>query len=48
MSRRASRFIKCSILQRDSALNRALCYVANDSEDAVRALPWPEREAQLL
>jgi hypothetical protein len=32
----------------ENFLNRALCYVSGDSEDAVRALPWPEREAQLL
>jgi hypothetical protein len=32
----------------DNFLNRALCYVSGQSEDAVRALPWQEREAQLL
>jgi hypothetical protein len=32
----------------ENFLNRALCYVSGDNEDAVRALPWPEREAQLL
>ncbi len=32
----------------ENFLIRALCYVGGESEDAVRALPWPEREAQLL
>jgi hypothetical protein len=32
----------------ENFLNRALCYVSGDSEDAVRALPLPEREALLL
>src|SRR6266849_1393640 len=32
----------------ENVLFRALCYVGGESEDAVRALPWPEREAQLL
>ncbi|MGO8868561.1 MAG: DUF4062 domain-containing protein [Alphaproteobacteria bacterium] len=32
----------------ENFLNRALCYVSGDSEEAVRALPWHEREAQLL
>jgi tetratricopeptide (TPR) repeat protein len=32
----------------ENFLNRALCYVSGQSEDAVRALPWAEREAQLL
>src|SRR5439155_3092068 len=32
----------------ENFLNRALCYVSGESEDAVRALPWQEREAQLL
>jgi tetratricopeptide (TPR) repeat protein len=27
---------------------RALCYVSGESEEMVRALPWPEREARLL
>jgi tetratricopeptide (TPR) repeat protein len=27
---------------------RALCHVSGESEEAVRALPWPEREARLL
>src|SRR5262249_18284330 len=25
-----------------------LCYMGGEAEDAVRALPWPEREARLL
>ncbi len=32
----------------ENFLIRALCYVSGDSEDVVRALPWPEREARLL
>jgi tetratricopeptide (TPR) repeat protein len=32
----------------ENFLIRALCYVANETEDTVRALPWPEREARLL
>jgi len=32
----------------ENFLIRALCYVGDESEEAVRALPWPEREAQLL
>ncbi len=32
----------------DNFLNRALCYVSRQSEEVVRALPWQEREAQLL
>lgn len=32
----------------ENFLNRALCYVSGQSEEAVRALPWQEREAQLL
>jgi len=32
----------------ENFLIRALCYVSGDSEDAMRALPWPEREARLL
>jgi tetratricopeptide (TPR) repeat protein len=32
----------------ENFLIRALCYVGGEGEDAVRALPWPEREAQLL
>ncbi len=32
----------------ENFLNRALCYVSGESEDAVHALPWAEREAQLL
>jgi hypothetical protein len=32
----------------ENFLNRALCYVSGQNQDAVRALPWPEREAQLL
>jgi hypothetical protein len=32
----------------DNFLNRALCYVSSQSEEGVRALPWQEREAQLL
>ena len=32
----------------ENFLNRALCYVSGQSEDEVRALPWQEREAQLL
>jgi hypothetical protein len=32
----------------ENFLNRALCYVSGDSEDAARALPWQEREARLL
>ena len=32
----------------ENFLIRALCYVSGDSEDAVRALPWPERETRLL
>jgi tetratricopeptide (TPR) repeat protein len=32
----------------ENFLVRALCYVSGESEEAVRALPWPEREAQLL
>jgi tetratricopeptide (TPR) repeat protein len=32
----------------ENFLIRALCYVGGESEEAVRALPWPEREAQLL
>lgn len=27
---------------------RALCYVSGDSEESVRAMPWPDREARLL
>lgn len=32
----------------ETFLIRALCYVGGESEQAVRALPWPEREARLL
>jgi hypothetical protein len=32
----------------ENFLVRALCYVAGDSEEAVRTLPRPEREARLL
>jgi hypothetical protein len=32
----------------ENFLIRALCYVSEQTEDTVRALPWPEREAQLL
>jgi tetratricopeptide (TPR) repeat protein len=32
----------------ENFLNRALCYVSGQSEEEVRALPWQEREAQLL
>ena len=32
----------------ENFLNRALCYVSGQNEDEVRALPWQEREAQLL
>jgi tetratricopeptide (TPR) repeat protein len=32
----------------ENFLIRALCHVSGESEDAVRAVPWPEREAQLL
>jgi tetratricopeptide (TPR) repeat protein len=32
----------------ENFLNRALCYVSGQSEDVVRPLSWPEREAQLL
>ena len=32
----------------ENFLNRALSYVSGQGEDEVRALPWPEREAQLL
>ena len=32
----------------ENFLVRALCYVSGRSEDEVRGLPWPEREAQLL
>jgi hypothetical protein len=32
----------------ENFLIRALCYVGGESEDAVRALPWADREAQLL
>jgi tetratricopeptide (TPR) repeat protein len=32
----------------ENFLIRALCYVGGESEEAVRALPWPEREARLL
>jgi tetratricopeptide (TPR) repeat protein len=32
----------------ENFLNRALCYVSRQSEEAVLALPWQEREAQLL
>jgi hypothetical protein len=32
----------------ENFLTHALCYVGSETEDAVRALPWPEREAQLL
>jgi uncharacterized protein HemY len=32
----------------ENFLIRALCYVGGEGEEAVRALPWPEREAQLL
>jgi hypothetical protein len=32
----------------ENFLIRALCYVGGESEDAVRALPWSEREAQFL
>jgi hypothetical protein len=32
----------------ENFLNRALCYVGGQSEDEVHALPWQEREAQLL
>jgi tetratricopeptide (TPR) repeat protein len=32
----------------ENFLNRALCYVSGDTEDNVRFLPWPEREARLL
>jgi tetratricopeptide (TPR) repeat protein len=32
----------------ENFLNRALCYVSGESEEWVRALPWHEREGQLL
>jgi tetratricopeptide (TPR) repeat protein len=32
----------------ENFINRALCYVSGQIEDAVRVLPWQEREAQLL
>jgi hypothetical protein len=32
----------------ENFLNRALCYVSGDSEEAVRALPRPDRESELL
>jgi hypothetical protein len=32
----------------ENFLNRALCYVSGQGEEEVRALPWQEREAQLL
>ncbi len=32
----------------ENFLIRALCYVGGETEEAVRALPWPEREARLL
>jgi tetratricopeptide (TPR) repeat protein len=32
----------------ENFLIRALCYVSGESENAVRALPWPEREGWLL
>jgi tetratricopeptide (TPR) repeat protein len=32
----------------ENFLNRSLCYVSGQSEEEVRALPWQEREAQLL
>jgi tetratricopeptide (TPR) repeat protein len=32
----------------ENFLIRALCYVSGDTEEAVRALPWPQREARLL
>jgi tetratricopeptide (TPR) repeat protein len=32
----------------ENFVNRALCYVSGQSEEEVRALPWQEREAQLL
>jgi tetratricopeptide (TPR) repeat protein len=32
----------------ENFLNRALCYVSRQNEQEVRALPWQEREAQLL
>jgi len=32
----------------ENFLIRALCYVGGENEEAVRALPWPEREARLL
>jgi hypothetical protein len=32
----------------ENFLIRAVCYVSGQSEDQVRALPWHEREAQLL
>ena len=32
----------------ENFLNRALCYAGGQSEDDVRRLSWPEREAQLL
>jgi hypothetical protein len=32
----------------ENFLNRALCYLSGQSEEEVRALPWQEREAQLL
>lgn len=32
----------------ETFLSRALCYVSGQSEEGVRALPWQEREAQLL
>ncbi len=32
----------------ENFLIRALCYVGGETEEAVRALPWREREAQLL
>jgi Domain of unknown function (DUF4062) len=32
----------------ENFLIRALCYVGGESEEAVRTVPWPEREAQLL
>ena len=32
----------------ENFLNRALCYVSGQNEEVVRALPWQERETQLL
>ncbi|MEA2941014.1 MAG: hypothetical protein QOD09_1543 [Bradyrhizobium sp.] len=32
----------------ENFLKRALCYVSGQSEEEMRALPWQEREAQLL